>query len=111
MFGFDKHDTRLAYAKDQGYIYRGFNIGTAEYMQLFRGEAIDGADVVFEAVGSDTSAKLAFDLARPGGKVIVLGIFEHDVMINMMAIVRKELQVMGSWTCVFSFEETMLLMK
>lgn len=111
VFGFDKHDTRLSYASDQGYIYKGFNIGTAEYMQLFRGEAIDGADIVFEAVGSDTSAKLAFDLAGSGGKVVVLGVFEHDVMINMMAIVRKELQVMGSWTCVFSFEETMLLMK
>lgn len=111
LFGFDKHDTRLSYAKEHGYIYKGFNIASDGYMQHFRDEAIDGADIVFEAVGSDTSAKLALDLARPGGKVIVLGVFEHDVIINMMAIVRKELQVMGSWTCVFSFEETMLLMK
>lgn len=111
LFGFDKHDSRLQYAKDHGYIFKGFNIGQEDYMQQFKNEAVDGADIVFEAVGSETSAKLALDLARPGGKVIVLGVFEHDVMINMMAIVRKELQVMGSWTCVFSFEETMLLMK
>jgi len=43
--------------------------------------------------------------------LIVLGVFEHNVTINMMNIVKKELQLYGSWTCVFSFEETMLLMK
>jgi len=32
-------------------------------------------------------------------------------MVNMMNIVRKELTVSGSWTCVFSFEETIELLK
>lgn len=111
VFGFDKHDNRLNYAKAHEYIYQGFNIADEQFIDHFTQETHDGADVVFEAVGSDTSAKLALELARPGGKVVVLGVFEHDVMINMMDIVRKELQVYGSWTCIFSFEETMLLMK
>lgn len=111
VIGFDKHDNRLSYARNHEYISKGFNIETENYLKQFKDENTDGADIVFEAVGSDTSAELAVELARSGGKVIILGVFEHDVMINMMGIVRKELQVYGSWTCVFSFEETILLMK
>jgi len=111
VIGFDKHDNRIAYAKDHEFIQRGFNITNKDYLKQFKEEAVDGADIVFEAVGSDTSAELAIELARSGGKVIILGVFDHDVMINMMNIVRKELQVYGSWTCVFSFEETMRLIK
>ena len=111
VFGFDRHDNRITYAKDHAYIYKGFNITQVGYMDKFNEEVSDNADIVFEAVGSDSSAKLALALAKPTGKVVILGVFEHDVMINMMDIVRKELQVYGSWTCIFSFEETMLLMK
>jgi len=111
VIGFDKHDNRINYAKNHEYIHKGFNITTQDYLKEFKDDAGDGADIVFEAVGSDTSAELALELARSGGKVVVLGVFEHDVMINMMDIVRKELQVYGSWTCVFSFEATILLMK
>lgn len=109
--GFDKHDNRIDYAKNHGYIHKGFNTARGEYLEQFKENVAEGADIVFEAVGSDTSAELAIELSRSGGKVVILGIFEHDVMINMMDIVRKELQIFGSWTCVFSFGETMLLMK
>ena len=111
IIGLDKHDNRLNYAKDHDYVSKVFNIETENYLEQFKAEAEDGVDIVFEAVGSDTSAELALELARPAGKVIVLGVFEHNVMINMMNIVRKELQVSGSWTCVFSFKETLNLMK
>lgn len=109
--GFDKHDNRIDYAKNHGYIHKGFNTTRREYLEQFKENVAEGADIVFEAVGSDTSAELAIELSRSGGKVVILGIFEHDVMINMMDIVRKELQIFGSWTCVFSFGETILLMK
>lgn len=111
VFGFDKHDNRITFARNHQFVHKGFNITDESYKNDFTVEVIDGADIVFEAVGSDTSAKLALELAKPGGKVVILGVFEHDVMINMMDIVRKELQVCGSWTCISSFEETMLLMK
>lgn len=111
VYGFDKHDNRLDFARDQGYIQKGLNIANKDYVREFNVEVNDGADVVFEAVGSDTSVELALELTRAGGKVVILGVFEHDVMINMMDVVKKELQVFGSWTCIFSFEETMSLMK
>ena len=112
VFGFDKHENRLEFARTHKYIYKGHNVLKPDYIEQFRRESgIDGADVVLEAVGSEESAKLALDIARSGGKVIILGVFEHDVMINVMQIVKKELEVMGSWTCIFSFEQTMLLLK
>lgn len=111
IFGFDKHDNRLGYAKDHNYVYKAFNIGEERYKEQFHSDAPEGADIVFEVVGSDSSAELALELAKPGGRVTILGVFEHDVMINMMQIVKKELKVRGSWTCIFSFEQTMLFMK
>lgn len=112
VFGFDKHENRLEFARTHKYIYKGHNVTKPDCIEQFRREGgIDGADVVLEAVGSEQSAKLALDIARSGGKVIILGVFEHDVMINVMQIVKKELEVMGSWTCIFSFGETMLLLK
>ena len=62
-----------------------------------------GADVVFEVVGRDETIDLSLSIAMPGGKVAVLGVFEHKASINMMDIVKKELHVLGSWTCLNSF--------
>lgn len=108
--GFDRHDQRIDFAKKNGFISEGFNIVNQNYKNEYLKSTPLGADIVFEAVGSQSSAELAFDLAGNGGKVIILGVFEHDVMINMMQIVKKELEVFGSWTSVFLFEETMSLM-
>lgn len=112
VIGIDKHTNRLDYAKQNNCIDAGINFTESNYQQEFQQAAgKDGADVVFEAVGSDSSAELALELARPGGKVVILGVFEHNIQINMMNIVRKELQVQGSWTCLFSFEQTINLLK
>lgn len=112
VYGFDKHDNRLTYAKEHEYIDRGINITSENFKENFRtSTGHDGAHVVFEAVGSDTSAELAIELARAGGQVVVLGVFEHDVTINMMNIVKKELHVHGSWTCIFSFDQTIALLE
>ena len=111
VFGFDKHDNRLTYAKDHQYINEGYNVSDEQYLNKFKDQTHEGANIVFEVVGSSTSAEMALELAKPGGKVIILGVFEHDVMINMMNIVKKELQVFGSWTCIFSFEQTLMFLK
>ncbi|MCL5010508.1 MAG: alcohol dehydrogenase catalytic domain-containing protein [Patescibacteria group bacterium] len=112
VFGFDRHDNRLKFARDHQYIRQGFNITEPDFIDAFK-EALktDGADAVFEAVGSEQSLEMALELARPAGKVLVLGVFEHNARVNMMQIVRKELTVQGSWTCVFSFDQTLNLLK
>jgi len=111
IYGFDKHDNRLQFAQDQQYIHKGFNVMQNDYLTNFQSHlSIDGADVVFEAVGSDQSAEMAFELARGAGKVVILGVFEHNVQVNMMQIVKKELTVQGSWTCIFAFGPTISLL-
>ena len=110
VYGIDRHDTRLSYATEHEYIVKGYNVKNPAFLSEFHTETGDGADLVFEAVGSDSSADLALTLAKPGGRVIILGVFEHDVKINMMAIVRKELEVFGSWTNIFSLDETLQLL-
>ena len=112
VFGFDRHEQRLSFAKEHGYIFKGINITKHNYFEEFKQMITsDGADVVFEAVGSDSSAELALEIARSTGRVIMLGVFEHNVQINMMQIVKKELHIQGSWTCIFSFPQTLLLLK
>jgi L-gulonate 5-dehydrogenase len=112
VFGFDRHDNRLQFAQKHEYIFQGINITKQNFLDKFKKMiAADGTDVVFEAVGSDSSAELALELARASGQVTILGVFEHNVQINMMQIVKKELHVLGSWTCIFSFPQTLLLLK
>jgi len=112
VYGFDKHDNRLQFATDHQFIHKGFNVTQGEYLSNFQSKlSADGADVVFEAVGSNQSAEMAFELARDAGKVLILGVFEHNVQINMMQIVKKELTVQGSWTCIFSFGPTISLLQ
>ncbi|MEK7078774.1 MAG: zinc-binding dehydrogenase, partial [Patescibacteria group bacterium] len=112
VFGFDRHDGRLQYAQNHQYVYKGINTNGEKFIERLREtDGYNGADVTFEAVGSESSAELALELTRAGGKVVILGVFEHDVHINMMQIVKKELQVQGSWTCIFSFDQTLLLLK
>lgn len=112
IFGFDRHKNRLQFAQKQGYIFQGIDITKQNFSDEFKKMVSgDGADVVFEAVGSDSSAELALELARATGQVTILGVFEHNVQINMMQIVKKELRVQGSWTCIFSFPQSLLLLK
>ncbi len=112
VIGFDKHDNRLEFAKKNRYIYAAINIANSDFFTQYQKlTESDGADVVFEAVGSDQSTEMALEAAKGGSTVLILGVFEHNIKINMMQIVKKELLVRGSWTCIFSFDHTLSLLK
>lgn len=111
VYGFDKHTNRLDFAKRQNYVMRGIDITAPDFLKQFtQMDEKDGADIVFEAVGSEESAQLALDIAKPSGQVLILGVFEHNVNINMMQIVRKELLVQGAWTCIYTFAPALALL-
>lgn len=112
VYGFDINDSRLSYAQKMNYIDAGFNTTNPTYQTDFqKALGSDGADVVFEVVGREETAQISLNLAKSRGKVVILGVFEHNVSLNMMQIVKKELQVLGSWTCLDSFTETIDLIK
>jgi L-iditol 2-dehydrogenase len=56
-------------------------------------------DLVVEAVGgqADTLSP-AVNLARPGGRVAVLGLFTRPVALNAMSVMVKEMQLVGAIT-------------
>jgi threonine dehydrogenase-like Zn-dependent dehydrogenase len=58
-----------------------------------------GADVVIECAGVPVAVAEALDLARPGGRVLVLGQYtDHGpTPLNPHRITRKQLEVRGSW--------------
>ena len=58
--------------------------------------ASDGADVVMEVVGINTTVKLAVNCARKGGRVCLVGNLAPEVEFPLQAVVTRELDVLGS---------------
>jgi len=61
------------------------------------------ADLVIEAAGSAITASQVFAYAKKGGEVLLLGIPYADVHVERFyfeKIMRSELKVLGSWSCV-----------
>jgi 2-desacetyl-2-hydroxyethyl bacteriochlorophyllide A dehydrogenase len=56
-----------------------------------------GYDVVLDASGSASARQLAFDLCRPGGQVVLLGMGTQKSEINFVASIRKEHRVVMSF--------------
>lgn len=112
VIGIDILPARLEYAKNNHVVNEIINSKEQNPMEAIKNiTEMDGADIVFEVVGREQTAELSIEVARRGGKVIVLGVFEHNVSLNMMHVVKKELDVKGSWTCLNSFKPTINLLK
>ena len=67
--------------------------GTNEALQLGHG----GYDVVIDASGSETARQTAFDLCRPAGQVVLLGMADQRSAVNFVASIRKEHRVVMSF--------------
>lgn len=112
VWGVDVIESRLHFALEQGYVDGVIDSSHDDPLSTFQKQSgTTGADVVFEVVGQESTMKLALDLVRPGGMVVVLGVFEHDVNISMMNLVKREITVVGSWTCLNTFEPAIQLLK
>jgi (R,R)-butanediol dehydrogenase/meso-butanediol dehydrogenase/diacetyl reductase len=55
-----------------------------------------GAALVCEAAGTPSSLRTAVDVARKGGKIVVLGVFHEDVALDYRMILLAEKQIIGS---------------
>jgi 2-desacetyl-2-hydroxyethyl bacteriochlorophyllide A dehydrogenase len=56
-----------------------------------------GFDVVLDASGSSPARQMAFDLCRPGGQVVLLGMATQQSEVNFVASIRKEHRVVMSF--------------
>jgi threonine dehydrogenase-like Zn-dependent dehydrogenase len=73
------------------------NTGTAEGTAHVKELAGFGFDVVVDASGSSAARQMAFDLCRPGGQVLLLGMGQQRSEIDFVTSIRKEHRVMMSF--------------
>jgi 2-desacetyl-2-hydroxyethyl bacteriochlorophyllide A dehydrogenase len=72
----------------------------------------DGFDVVLDASGTGQARQIAFELCRPGGTVVLLGMASERSEINFVASIRKEHRVVMSFAYTpVDFERSLSLIK
>lgn len=77
-----------------------------------RAFAGDGLELVLDASSHGSTRKMAFDLCRAGGQVVLLGMGKEPCAIDFAASVRKELRVLMSFGYTAAdFERSLELLK
>ncbi len=94
--GFDKLDWRVNYSekwsKESVLIETGNILRNKNNFELFNSKF----DIVFEAAGSEEAVNFSMELAKPGGKVVLLGISPtENIKINSSLYRRKGLTLIG----------------
>lgn len=70
----------------------------------------DGFDIVFEASGAKAALRQAFDLVRPGGKIIQIGsLGKEDIPLPANMLMVKEIEFIGSFRYGNIFDEAISL--
>ena len=92
----DVNDQRLATMRKLG-AAAAVNTGAAEGVQDALRFAGRGFDVVIDASGSGPARQMAFDLCRPGGQVVLLGMGAQSSEVNFVASIRREHRVVMSF--------------
>jgi (R,R)-butanediol dehydrogenase/meso-butanediol dehydrogenase/diacetyl reductase len=68
-----------------------------------------GADIVFECIGHKDTAPLAVELARKGGKAVIVGIFEEPSLFSFNSLILGEKQIRSALGYVGEFATTIQL--
>jgi 2-desacetyl-2-hydroxyethyl bacteriochlorophyllide A dehydrogenase len=92
----DVNDLRLTVARSMGATL-AVNVSTEEGRAEAREFAGYGLDLVLDASGSDAARQAAFDLCRPGGQVVLLGMGKERSEIDFVSSIRKEHRVTMSF--------------
>ncbi len=92
----DVNDERLAIMRQLG-ASAVVNVSGAEQVEQARSGAGRGYDLVLDASGSAAARQMAFDLCRPGGQVVLLGMGTQRSEVNFVTSIRKEHRVVMSF--------------
>jgi threonine dehydrogenase-like Zn-dependent dehydrogenase len=92
----DVNDERLASTRQFGADH-AVNTRTAEGIATAREIAAGGLDIVLDASGAGAARQMAFDLCRPGGQVLLLGMAQGRSEIDFVTSIRKEHRVVMSF--------------
>lgn len=103
VIGIDVIPARLRFAQQHGWVNETLNPHQKSSARRLKELASVGVDSSFEAVGKEATAGLAIDITRRDGNIFLLGVFEKPATLDVMRVIKKELNIFGSWTCAFSF--------
>jgi 2-desacetyl-2-hydroxyethyl bacteriochlorophyllide A dehydrogenase len=92
----DINDERLGTMRKLG-ASTTVNATNADEVADAQSEAGRGYDIVVDASGSAAARQMAFDLCRPGGQVVLLGMGAQRSEINFVTSIRKEHRVAMSF--------------
>ncbi len=92
----DVSEVRLDVARSMGATLAA-NVSTDDGRSQAKEFAGHGLDFVLDASGSDSARQAAFDLCRPGGTVMLLGMAKERSEIDFVTSIRKEHRVMMSF--------------
>jgi len=86
---------RLAMAHKMG-AARTLNVSGKDLLGCLAEEGlVDWADVVMECAGADATIQAAFEVARPGGRVVWIGMGNDTVEVPVIKSLVKELSIYG----------------
>ena len=101
-----RSENKLAYARKLG--FETINLTSDSYKNVMRSLVGEGGfNVVFEAVGSNTTIEQSVDLAGNFGRIVLLGNPKKDLKMEKnvyWSILRKQKQIMGSWNSSYGSE-------
>ena len=107
----DVSDVRLGVARQMGATL-AVNVSTDAGIAEARAFAGWGLDLVLDASGSEPARQAAFDLCRPGGTVVLLGMGSERSKVDFVTSIRKEHRVVMSFAYTpVDFERSLALLK
>lgn len=107
----DVSDVRLDVVRGMGASLAA-NVSTEEGRAESRRFAGHGLDLVLDASGATAARQAAFDLCRPGGLVVLLGLSHERSEIDFVTSIRKEHRVAMSFAYTpVDFERSLALLK
>jgi threonine dehydrogenase-like Zn-dependent dehydrogenase len=92
----DVNDQRLSSLNQLGASHT-VNTGSAEGIAHAKELGGAGFNIVIDASGSGPARQMAFDLCRPGGQVLLLGMGQQRSEIDFVTSIRKEHRVVMSF--------------
>lgn len=107
----DVNDVRLNVSRRMGAALAA-DVSTSEGREEARCFAGHGLDMVLDASGNSAARQAAFDLCRPGGLVMLLGLSHERSEIDFVTSIRKEHRVAMSFAYTpVDFERSLALLK
>jgi 2-desacetyl-2-hydroxyethyl bacteriochlorophyllide A dehydrogenase len=92
----DVNEERLRTVRQLG-AKHSVNTGTPQGAAQAKELAGGGFDIVIDASGNSAARQMAFDLCRPGGQVLLLGMAQQRSEIDFVTSIRKEHRVLMSF--------------